>query len=150
MNAKKTMQLDGEMVDFTKVMQGHVSQTVTQQFAIQRHRVIENRKLRLECREFVVKDQFRNLYVVFTAKLIDGEVYSVTTWVGSEVKGLVARFRAKYGHFNDGLLTYLQDEAFVAFGRATVEILKSRQAASFAFAPTGSEIESHQLVTSKP
>ena len=115
--------------DFTQVLQGHVSQSVQQEFTEERTRVIMNKRLKLEAREHIVKDQFTNLYVVFTARLIDGEVYAVTTWVGSKNKGLNKRFLALTSKFDDTLLAYLQDGAFVAFGKATLAILKSRQAA---------------------
>jgi len=116
-------------VDFTEVIQGHVSQSVKQQFTLERTKVVLNRTLNLEAREHIVKDQFGNLYTVFTAKLIDGEVYAVTRWVAHPHSGLVKEFR-KLGarRFDDNLLAWLQEEAFVAFGRATLAILKARQA----------------------
>lgn len=117
-------------IDFTEVIQGHVSQSVKQVFNIERTRVIFNRKLNLEARENIVKDQFGNLYTVFIAKLIDGEMYAVTRWVAHPHSGLVKEMRQLGSRrFDDNLLAWLQDEAFVSFGRATLAILKGRQAA---------------------
>lgn len=123
-------------VDFTEVIQGHVGQSIKQVFTSERERTLVNRELNLMAREYIVKDQFGNLYVVFTSVLGDGEVYAVTDWVGAEKWTGVAkatvlvrdykRFRA----FNDDLLAYLQHKAFLEFGRANLAILKSRHAAN--------------------
>lgn len=134
LNAAKLTDAD-KGVDFTEVIQGHVGQTTKQRFTCERSRVIENRALRLEANENIVKDQFGNLYVVFTARLIDGEVYAVTAWVGAEkwtgqAKQLVLVGEYKRFHtFSDSLLGFLQDRAFIAFGRATLAILKARKTA---------------------
>jgi hypothetical protein len=53
-------------VDFTQVIQGHVGQSVKQVFTLERVRTLKNPKLQLIAQEHIVKDQFGNLYVVFT------------------------------------------------------------------------------------
>lgn len=119
-------------VDFSEAIQGHVSASVTQRFTCERSRIVDCRRLQLEAAEHIVKDQFGNVYVVFTSKLMDGDVYAVTDWVGTQKPGfplrLVKEFKS-FGGFSDNMLGYLQDKAFVAFGRATEAILKGRQAA---------------------
>lgn len=122
--------------DFTEAIQGHVGQSTRQIFTEERSRVLVNRRLNLECREHIVKDQFGNLYVVFVAKLIDNELYSVTHWVAHPHTGLVRKLRHLGFHrFDDACLQHLQDDAWVAFGRATVAILRSKQAANLPFCP---------------
>ena len=131
-------------VNYTEAIQGHVGPSVPQVFTEKRTRVLFNRRLNLECREHIVKDQFSNLYVVFTAKLLDGEMYAVTRWVAHPVNGLVKELRALGARrFDDALLGWLQDEAFLAFGRMTVAILKGRQAAALPMIsalPSGHEL----------
>lgn len=120
---------DGEVLAVFNALQGEVSHDRRQDFRVERKRVRKEPKLKLEMREYIVKDQFTNLYVVFVANLIDGERHCVPTRVGSEAKGL----RQKYAHFHkfsDNMLTYLQQEAFVLFGRQTVEIMRARQVAN--------------------
>lgn len=139
-------------VDFTQVIQGHVSQSVKQVFHVERERTIHNRKLQLEAREIIVKDQFGNLYTCFVAKLIDGEVYAVTRWVAHPHSGLVAELR-KLGarRFDDALLAWLQDEAFLAFGRATIALMKSRHAVakhSNFVVPSGGDLD--EVLTVNP
>lgn len=125
------IQLPGDadqQVDFTSMLQGHVSQSIKQVFKVERARTIQNTKLRIACREYVLKDQFGNIYVSFTARLLDGELWGHGVWVAHPKTGLNKAFK-QFGSFNDLLMRCLQDEAFVVFGRANVQIMRSRQAA---------------------
>lgn len=122
-------------VDFTSVIQGHVSQNITQRFTVERTRLRVHQKLSIEALEHIVKDQFGNLYVVFTAKLMDGEVYACTAWIGAEKwtgmgKQLVlVKEWKRFPGFNDDLLACVQNIAFCSFGNANIAILKGRRAA---------------------
>jgi hypothetical protein len=137
MSVRKLTDAD-KAVDFTEAIQGHVSQTTKQVFTEERSRNLHNRWLQLECREHIVKDQFGNLYVVFAAKLLDGELYAVTSWIAHPHRGLVKQYRKLgFRRFDDDLLAYLQNEAWVALGRATVAILQARQAAKLPMAYAG-------------
>lgn len=128
-------------VDFTRVIQGHVSQNIRQRFTVQRTRLRIHRKLQIEAMEHIVKDQFGNLYVVFTARLMDGEVYACTAWVGTEKwtgteKRLVlVKEWKKFPSFNDDLLAAIQNLAFHALGSANLGILKARCAAKLPSVP---------------
>lgn len=123
-------------VDFTKVIQGHVGQGIKQVFTIERTRNRRHPKLQIEALEHIVKDQFGNLYVVFLSKLMDGDLYACTAWVGAEkwtgtTKGIVlVKEWKKFRTFSDDLLACIQNLAFVSFGNANLAILKARQAAS--------------------
>lgn len=125
-------------VDFTQVIQGHVGQSVKQMFSVERTRARSHKALYIDALEHIVKDQFGNLYVVFAAKLMDGEVYTVTAWVGAEKwtgtvrKIVLVREWKKFKTFDDDLLAALQNMAFVSFGRANTAILKARHAGKLA------------------
>lgn len=122
-------------VDFTQVIQGHVGNSVKQVFQIERTRARICKQLKLEALEHIVKDQFGNLYVVFLARLFDGEVYAATAWVGSykwtgtEKKLVLVKEWKKFPSFNDDLLALIQNMAFISFGNSNVAILKARHAA---------------------
>jgi hypothetical protein len=122
-------------VDFTQAIQGHVSQHTKQVFNLERARDLVNHELAIQARENIVKDQFGNLYVVFVARLMDGDVWSVTNWVGADKwdglskRIVLVREWKKFKTFSDDLLTYLQQQAFVAFGKANVAYLKGQHAA---------------------
>ena len=123
-------------VDFTQVIQGHVGQSVKQVFTIERTRGRNHPKLSIDALEHIVKDQFGNLYVVFVARLMDNEVYTVTAWVGKNIwtatgkKLVLVKEWKKFPSFNDDLLACLQNMAFVSFGRTNIAILKARRAAN--------------------
>jgi hypothetical protein len=122
-------------VDFTSVIQGHVSQQVRQVFTIERTRLRVHKRAQIEAHEHIVKDQFGNLYVVFTSRLMDGEVYACTAWVGAEkwtdtgrtIK-LVREWK-RFKTFNDDLLGAIQGLAFHALASANLAILKARHSA---------------------
>lgn len=139
-------------VDFTQAIQGHVSQHTKQLFTVERSRDLLEHKLAIQARENIVKDQFGNIYVVFVARLMDGDVWSVTQWVGAEKwNGLqkrivLVREWKKFKRFDDALLSYLQQQAFVAFGKANVAYLKGRHAAHL---NTVENVVTETLVTAK-
>jgi hypothetical protein len=128
-------------VDFTNVIQGHVGNSVRQQFTIERTRVRLHRKLQIEAHEHIVKDQFGNLYVVFTSRLMDGEVYASTAWVGAEKwtgaekKVVLVKEWKRFKAFNDDLLAAIQNLAFHALGSANLAIIKARRAAQLPAIP---------------
>lgn len=135
-----------KQVDFTVAIQGHVGASIKQRFTCERTRTLTNERLRMDIAEHIVKDQFGNLYVVFSTQLIDGELYTVTDWVGKQPPGfpltLVKEFK-RFPGFNDDLLAYLQEKAFVSFGREALAILKARQAAKLTMIsanPSGLEL----------
>lgn len=124
-----------KQVDFTKVIQGHVSQNIKQVFQIERTRRMVDKNLLIEAAENIVKDQFGNLYVVFIAKLMDGELYACTAWVGAEkwtgtqkTIVLVKEWK-KFKRFSDELLTHFQSMAMFSFAKTNLAILKGAQAA---------------------
>jgi hypothetical protein len=134
--AVKTALTDADKaVDFTSVIQGHVSQNIRQVFTVERTRLRVHRALSIEAMEHIVKDQFGNLYVVFTAKLMDGEVYACTAWIGAEKwtgmekRIVLVKEWKRFPGFNDDLLAAIQNLAFCSFGNANIAILKGRRAA---------------------
>lgn len=120
---------DAEWLGVCDSLQGHVSQSIKQVFRMERKRELSNKKLKLECREYLVKDQFTNLYCVFVSDLIDAERHCVPCFVGSETRGLNKKYKV-FKTFSDDMLTHMQNEAWVIFGRATVSIMKARNAAN--------------------
>lgn len=122
-------------VDFTQVIQGHCGQRVKQIFTCERTRLRRHPQLQIEAQEHIVRDQFDNLYVVFTANLFDGDIYAVTAWVGTErwcngdKRLFLVKEWKKFPAFNDAMLTALQELAFISLGKANLAILKSRHAA---------------------
>lgn len=122
-------------VDFTTVIQGHVSQSIRQVFTTERTRLRRHDRAQIEALEHIVKDQFGNLYVVFVAKLMDGEMYVCTAWVGAEKwtangKNLVlVKEWKKFKTFSDDLLAAMQNLAFYSFASANLAILKARHSA---------------------
>ncbi len=122
-------------VDFTKPIAGHVSQSIKQVFTLERVRELSHAKLQIDARENITKDQFGNIYVVIMAKLMDGEVYTVTAWVGAEKwtgtekKIVLVKEYKKFKRFSDEMMTYIQDQSFIAFGKSNLAILKARHAA---------------------
>lgn len=129
-------------VDFTQVIQGHVGQNVRQQFTVERSRVREHRRAQISAVEHIVKDQFGNLYVVFVAKLFDGELYTNVAWVGAEKwtgtgKQLVlVKEWKKFRTFSDDLLAAIQGLAFLSFANTNLAILKARHAGKLAAIPS--------------
>lgn len=123
-------------VDFTKVINGHVSHNLkNQRFTIKRTRACGHKKLKLEMLEHIVQDQFGNLYVVFISKLMDQEVYSCTAWVGSEkwdgtqkTTVLVKEWK-KFKTFNDELLACFQNMAAYTFAKHNLQFMKGALAA---------------------
>lgn len=129
-------------VDFTRVLQGHVGSSIKQTFTVERTRLRKHARLELDAMEHIVKDQFGNLYVVFTAKLMDGEVYACTAWVGAEKwtdRGKEIRLVREWKQFrtfNDDLLAAIQNLAFHALGTANLAIIKARHAAQLPAIPS--------------
>ncbi len=143
MHATRTGLNDADKsVDFTQVIQGHVSQNIRQQFTVERTRLRVHRRAQIEAMEHIVKDQFGNLYVVFTAKLMDGEIYACTAWVGAEKwtgaqKSIVlVREWKRFRGFNDDLLSAIQNLAFHSLASANLAIIKARHAAQLPAIPS--------------
>ena len=122
---------DAEVLGVIDSLQGHVSQTIKQNFKIERRRELKHKKLNLDCREYLMRDQFTNLYCVFVADLIDGERHCVPSFIGSDTRGINKKYR-QFPLFNDDMLSFLQQEAWVLFGRQTVAVMKARHAANVA------------------
>lgn len=120
---------DAEWLGVCDSLQGHVSQSIKQVFTCERKRTRVQKKLKLEMREYLIKDQFTNLYCVFVADLIDAERHCVPCFIGSETRGLNKKYKA-FQSFSDDMLHHMQDEAWVIFGRATAAIMKARNAAN--------------------
>jgi hypothetical protein len=119
---------DAEVLGVFNAIQGEVGHATKQKFELERKRDLSHPKLKIEMREYLVKDQFTNLYVSYVSDLIDGERYSVITRIGSDTKGLRKKFSA-FKKFSTALLGHLRDDAFVVFGRTIVDIMKARAAA---------------------
>lgn len=102
-------------------IEGHVGKTVPQVFQVRRTRTIEDRRLKLKAVEYLLEDQFKNLYLVYRSILSDGEVYDVADWVKPSLI-------ASYGGFNDALITHFMEKAFVALGRATLGLMREKHA----------------------
>lgn len=124
-------------IDPTSVCQNHVSQSITQNFSIERSRTLHNKRLNITMLEHILKDQFGNLYVEFVSRLADGESWAVADWVGTEkwtelgTKEIVlVRDYKRFKTFSDDLLAYLQEKAFIAFAQETLTWLKGQNAAT--------------------
>jgi hypothetical protein len=121
--------VDAEWLGVVECLTGFTGLSCKQEFTCNRRRELHQPKLRIDAREYIVTDSFTNQFVVFAADLIDGERHLVPTRIGSEVRGLRAKWSV-YGKFDDDMLAHLQDEAMVIFGRQTVAIMQARQAAN--------------------
>jgi hypothetical protein len=124
--------------------QGHVSQSIVQKFELLRQRRVTCPRLRMEAEEFLYHDQFGNAYMTYRTMLPDGEIYDVTAWIGKMGPGgkiIPVREYKGFKTFNDDMMNYLLDHAFVLFGRAVLEIMKARQAAGAAYILSADEAE---------
>jgi len=117
-NPKDTPNAD---INPSDILQGHNCQV--QKFTLRRQQVVQDRKKKRACREFVFQDQFDNWYLVYRAKLQDGEEYDVGDWVKPSVL-------QKFGGFTDECLDAFRMKAFYAFEDMTKEIAKLRTIAS--------------------
>lgn len=70
---------------------------------------------RVQCIERICEDQWGNVYLVFSAKLSDREVYEVADYLKPSVL-------QKYGGFNDALLDDFRSKAFHAFAETEKEL----------------------------
>lgn len=118
-------------VDFTKVINGHVSHNLkNQKFTIERTTARAHKALKLEMLEHIVKDQFGNLYVTFLARLMDNELYSCTAWVGAEKwtgagkKIVLVKEWKKFKTFGDELLACFQNMAAYTFAKHNLTFMK--------------------------
>lgn len=108
-------------IDPGDVIQGHNGQR--QVFSLRRSLVITDPRRRKQCREFLLEDQFGNLYLVYRTTLHDGEEYDVADWVKPSTI-------ATYGGFTDALIDDFRSKAFFAFDRTAKEIDRARAIAS--------------------
>jgi hypothetical protein len=102
-------------------IQGHNGEK--QIFVTRRSWLIQDRKSKRQAREFIVEDQFGNTYVVYRAKLHDGEEYDVRDWVAPSTL-------LQYGGFTDALIDDYRAKAFQAFKDKANEINAMRSLAS--------------------
>ena len=109
-------------IDPSTIVQGHNGEV--QRFTLHRSVIIQDRRSKRQCREFLVEDQFGNLYLIYRAKLHDGEDYDVAAcgdgWVNKP--SLLLR----YGGFNDALVDDCRTQAFHAFDEAAKSINAAR------------------------
>lgn len=126
-------------VDLSQAAQGHVSQRIKQIFTVKRSRIIRHKEARIEAREEIQTDQFGNLYVFIAAKLFDGEMHSVTAWMGAEKwtgtekKIVLVKPWKKFKRFDDSCLEAVQTWAFLVLAQANLAILKGRHAGKLPF-----------------
>lgn len=99
------------------VLQGHNGEK--QVFTKRRSIIIQDKKNKRQIREFILDDQFGNIYVVYRANMHDGEVYDVADW-------LMPSVLAKYGGFTDHLIDDLRTKAFKVFEKTAREIDEAR------------------------
>lgn len=109
-------------LDPSVIVQGHNGEV--QKFTLHRSVIIQDRREKRMCREFLVEDQFGNMYLLYRAKLHDGEDYDVAPngdgWCNRP--SLLLR----YGGFNDALVDDFRTQAFHAFAEAAKEINAAR------------------------
>lgn len=115
------MNADLDNLNPENVLQGHNGEK--QIFTRRRSIIIQDKKNNRQIKEFVLDDQFGNLYVVYRASLHDNEVYDVADW-------LMPSMLAKYGGFTDHLIDDLRTKAFAVFEKTAREIDQSRSIAS--------------------
>lgn len=108
-------------IDPGETIQGHNGQL--QRFELKRSLVITDPRRKAQCREFLLEDQFGNVYLVYRTTLHDGEEYDVADWVKPSVM-------AKYGGFTDALIDDFRGKAFHAFDNAAKDINAARAIAS--------------------
>lgn len=122
-------------VNLDSVIQGHVGTDVRQIFTIKRTASISNKRLGMDAAEYIKVDQFGNLYVQIAARLMDGEVYVTTAWVGIEKwtdrgKELVlVKEWKKFKTFSDALIDAIRLLAFHSLGQTNLAVMKARHAA---------------------
>tara|TARA_R110000822_G_scaffold47789_1_gene126558 strand:- start:179 stop:586 length:408 start_codon:yes stop_codon:yes gene_type:complete len=108
-------------IDPTDVLQGHNGQV--QRFSLLREQKLLNPRNKRVCREFLITDQFENIYLVYRAVLQDGETYDVGDWVKDSVL-------LHFGGFTNDCIDAFRAKAFTAFVEASQDIEKIRALAN--------------------
>jgi hypothetical protein len=129
-------------IDPSVAVDGHVGPSVKQKFTVLRTRKVVEKRLSLEAAEFLLRDQFGNAYLSYQAVLMDNGTYAVTDWIGKvAADGSIKPVREfkRFGSFSDDMIDFCRRQAFVAFGRTVLDILKSKQAAGAAYVLSADE-----------
>lgn len=84
-----------------------------------RTQVVADPRKRRQMVERVCVDQFGNIYLVYSSKLSDREIYEVTDRVKDSTV-------AKYGGFTDALLDDFRSKAFYAFDEEEKALARER------------------------
>lgn len=100
------------------IIQGHNGES--QFFTLLRSSVVQDRRSKRQMREFLGVDQFGNHYLVYRARLQDGEEYDVAPnkdgWADRPTLLLT------YGGFTDALIDDFRTQAFHALDEAAKSI----------------------------
>lgn len=124
---QKNRRIPSADIDPTEIIQGDVSQTITQHFKILRTGLIQHPKTQRYLREFLITDQFGNTYITYFAVGCDGEEYQWPPQKSCRVKPSV--ITAHHGLTAD-LFDKMRIEAFREFDRIDEVIRVTRNAAS--------------------
>jgi hypothetical protein len=87
----------------------------TQLLTVKRTLTVMNQKLRTQTVERICEDQHGNVYLVYSCKLSDREIYEVADYLKPSVL-------KKYGGFTDALLDDFRAKAFHAFAESEKSI----------------------------
>jgi len=94
------------------LISGHNGQK--QILTVKRTLTVQNPTGRTQMVERICEDQYLNVYLVYSSKLSDGQVYEVADYLKPSV---ITRF----GGFNDALLDSFRQKAFHAFAQSERE-----------------------------
>ena len=129
-------------IDPSELIQGDVSQSITQLFRILKTGVIQHPKTKRYLREFLITDQFGNHYITYFAVTVDGEEYQWPPQKSCRVKPSVI---TAHGGITQDLFDKYRHAAFVEFDRIDAVIRATRNAAS---AIAGKIIDGEKLILS--
>lgn len=115
-------------------IQGHVGPNTKQVFETLDGQPFAQPKLKLAGYEFIIRDQFGNLYHKMRAVLFDGDMYDVDQWIKPS---MMIRTGGGSAYFDDhaarqklrvkeALLRELREVGAVALARMNVQIIKGR------------------------
>lgn len=93
-----------------------------QSLTIRRTMTVVDPRKRRQCVERLCEDQFGNAYLIYSAKLPDGEVWEVADRIKPSVI-------AGYGGVTDDLFDDFRTKAFLAFNRAEKKLIAHAGAA---------------------
>ena len=108
---------DAANYDPSELITGHNGET--QRVDVKSTRYVRDPATGRQMMERVCVDQFGNWYLMYSAQMIDGELYDVVDWVRPNV---FEKFRCVEGELNDSLIDEFRRKAFWVFCNTSTNI----------------------------